>query len=83
MHWYKWHEISHPGLPPFHANINVAVMTRLDAYSSGMTLLLKRSEDKCEYLYMIFLNTIVWAMSLGGKEINNDWVCLYGASLGL
>ena len=53
MHWYKWHVIDHLGLPPIHVNINVAVMTRLDTYSSGVTLLLKHFEDKCEPLYMI------------------------------
>ena len=53
MHWYKWHVIGYPGLPPLHVNINVAVMTRPDTFSFGVTLLLKDFEDKCEPLYMI------------------------------
>ncbi len=83
MHWYKWHVISHPGLPPLHEHINAAAMTRPDNYSSGVTLLLKRFADKCEPWYMIWLNLTVWGMSLGGKEFDSGRVCVYGASLGL
>jgi len=83
MHWYKWCAIDHPYLPPLYAHMNVVMMTRLHTYSSSMTFLLKHSNDKCEPWYMIWLNSIVWAMSLGGKEFNSGRVYVYGASLGL
>lgn len=83
MHQYKWHVINHPCLPPLYAHINVAMMTRLHTHSSCVTFLLKCSKEKCEPWYMIWLNSTVWAMSLGGKEFYSGCVYVYGASLGL